>query len=186
MFNVVTLFLIIVFYCNFIAFKLLLFVFLYEIIGLFLIITREEKVTNDDKRFLVDKATIEAKFAELKTTGKQKLSGILNEWFDRIAEFQANKYSNSDIVKTLNEAGVDVTETQFRDIMFRLRKKRSGQKPEKRAAKPKAKKEDKPPPESADKLEEKLLNEDPIRVSVYDPRHPKYLQTKAERDKKTK
>ena len=146
-------------------------------------------MTNDDKRFLVDKATIEAKFAELKTTGKQKLSWILNEWFDRITEFQANKYSNSDIVKTLNEAGVDVSETQFRDIMFRLRKKRSGQKPEKIAAKTKAKKEPKAPPISADKLDqelsqEKLLAVPEMLLSRYNPLHPNYSEFMAQRNKK--
>lgn len=134
----------------------------------------------NDKRLLVDKAKIEEKFAELKTTGKQKLSGILNEWFDKITEFQAHSYSNSDIVKKLNEAGVDVSETQFRDIMFRLRKKRSGQQTEKIAAKPKAKKEDKPPPISAGKLEGK------VRVSMYDPRHPNYSELKARREKENK
>ena len=137
-------------------------------------------MTNEDKRLLVDKAKIEEKFAELKTTGKQKLSGILNEWFDKITEFQANKYSNSDIVNTLNEAGVDVSETQFRDIMFRLRKKRSGQKPEKIAPKTKTTKESKAPPISADKLEEK------VRVSMYDPRHPNYSELKARREKENK
>lgn len=76
------------------------------------------------KSLLVDKELLEKKLGELRTSGKQKLSGILNEWFDRITEDQANGYSNSDIVKKLNEAGVAITETQFRDTMFRVRRKR--------------------------------------------------------------
>lgn len=75
------------------------------------------------KGFLVDKAKVEKKLGELSSSGKQKLSGVLNEWFDRITEFQLS-YSNQDIVKKLNEAGIEITETQFRDTMFRVRRKR--------------------------------------------------------------